>query len=444
MDMQGGASLKTDHLTGLLDRPSFIQCMVDAVQGAGPAGAAAIFLDIRHFARINDALGPRFGDELLRRFAHRLSRALPGGSVLGRISGDSFAMLIPDGMRLEEATVESVEFCGRPFLVGGNAVVLSSHLGAARSGGDIATGYDLLQAADIALHASIESGRRAVVYDPSMKTSAQRDYLIERDLRACVLQEQRSLQTGTRSDAFSLMFQPKVAASDGSLRGFEALLRWRTGGGVAVPPTEFIPIAERAGLMDGIGRWVLRAGCAALVGWPAGVPLAVNVAPSQLHNGDWLLAGLAAAMEEFAIDPARLEIEITESSLPSSDEAVLHDLARRGHKIWVDDFGTGHSSLDRLCRLPFHGLKVDRSITDTLSPEGAGAGDRLLGAVASIAGSLGMDTVVEGVQHLWQAARVRDAGIRTIQGYLHAPPLDAAAALHAIRTWTGRGDHSHA
>lgn len=433
----------SDLLTGLLDRRSFVDAMVREVEQAPGRPFATVFLDLQRFARINDALGPVAGDDLLRKFARRLEGFLEDDLLFGRITGDGFAVLVREADRLEEVIFQLVDLCDRPFLVGGNVINLASHLGAARTSEEVRTGYDLLHAAGIALHTSIDRGERVVIYHPAMKSNASRGYLIEQDLRASVLMEQRNLQTRASSDSFSLVYQPKVGAADDRLHGFEALLRWRMHDGTPVSPAEFIPVAERCGFMDTIGAWVLRAACAALAEWPRDLSVAVNVSPLQLQNGDWLLANITAALEEFGVHPRRLEIEITESALSTRHAPLLNEIAARGMRIWIDDFGSEYSTLARLCDLPFLGLKIDKSVTDRLTPEGSQTGMRLLSAISSITRSLGLESVIEGVENQFQADCAAQAGIRQIQGYHYSKPLSFDDAGAYIRRFTHTDELNH-
>lgn len=441
--MEDGRLSTDDPLTGLPGRAAFIDLVAQACADADADGVGLILLDLKRFASINDALGPRIGDALLGRVARRLSSGITGTVTAGRVSGDGFALLVPRAAGLEGAVLAVMEFCERPFLISGNVINISAHLGAARLGAGIADAYDLLHAADIALHRCIARGERAVFYDPSMKDIASRAYMVERDLRASLVVEHRNLQTRAASDAFRLLYQPKHCARDGRLCGFEALLRWSMADGTPVEPAEFIPIAERTGLIDLIGTWSLHTAARALAAWPAPVSVAVNVAPAQLRNADWLLSNLRECLSETGGDPARLEIEITESALEGDGRACLEEMRAMGLRVWVDDFGTDSSTLARLCALPFTGLKVDKSVTDTMTPQGGGSGDRLVAAVRSIAGALGVETVVEGVEHAWQAERLAALGIDLLQGYHFGRPMEFEAASALVAGGTVQEGHGY-
>jgi len=420
-----------DALTGLTDRGTFVAALVDRCARASQPDFVLLRVDLVRFARINTALGPQIADSVLRKVGQRLRAALPDALDLARVSGDGFAILLRNGEPLSHIFARVADLVGRPIMVGGKLVELEAYIGAAelRPDAGIGDGYELLQASEIALACAARVPDRQMVFVPGMKADVSREYLIERDLRAILATEQRALLTGAASSQFSLAFQPKMDLGTGRLAGFEALLRWSMLDGTPIPPAEFIPVAERCGLMHLIGVWVIRAACAALAQMPEDVTIAVNIAPAQLNRPSFVLGNIRDALSEHGIARGRLEAELTESELDVEDAGILRELADIGLALWIDDFGTGHSSLARLTDLPFTGLKIDKHLTRSLTQAGDTPADRLLEAILSVAAALGLATVIEGIEDSAQLARARAAGCGYGQGYFYAEPLSREQAL---------------
>lgn len=435
--------MRDDLVTGLLDRQSLIDVMVSKVVVGSGGHHGAVVIAVDQFPLINDALGLPAGDALLRAIGGRIRSAIGERGLCGRTGGATFAVFLFDGCDTGSILETLQDLCRRPFLIGGQAVTLACHFGAATSGTDVRTAHDLLHAADLASHASASLAQPAMLYDPSMRAGAQRSFHLAQELRAAVMRDYETLQTARTTDAFSLAFQPKITSATRLLRGFEGLLRWTAPDGTEIAPSEFIPLAERAGLIDILGAWCLRAGCMALARWPEEISLAINVSPAQLHRADWLLATLGDAVTAAGISPHRLQIEITETALNDRAAPVLEQIVARGHRIWLDDFGSGYSTLARLFELPFTGLKVDKSITSRLADGPEGASFRLLAAVSAIATAHGIDSVIEGIETEQQAREACAAGIALLQGYLFAKPMNGEETDAFIRRWIDRLDVSH-
>jgi predicted signal transduction protein with EAL and GGDEF domain len=294
-------------------------------------------------------------------------------------------------------------------------VVVGTSVGVALSPTDGTDAHVLLKNADLALYRAKSEGRGcARFFEPEMDAQIRRRRALELDLRAAHAEQQ-----------FELWYQPQVDATTGALGGFEALLRWRHPVRGLVSPADFIPLAEEIGLIVPLGEWVIRQACAHAAAWPATVRVAVNVSAAQFGSGSLervVLGALAAA----ALDPRRLELEITESVLLTDTEATLatlHRLRGMGVRISLDDFGTGYSSLSYLRRFPFDKIKIDRSFVHDLKRADSAA---IIEAVAELAAKLGMATTAEGVETAEQLALVRDKGCTEAQGYLISPPRPVA------------------
>jgi EAL domain-containing protein (putative c-di-GMP-specific phosphodiesterase class I) len=258
-----------------------------------------------------------------------------------------------------------------------------------------------------------------------MDTELQTRRLLEIDLRRAI-----------ELDQFEVAYQPQFQLEPEALIGFEALVRWRHPTRGYVSPGDFVPIAEEIGLIAPIGEWVLRAACRAAAAWPAPLSVAVNVSPLQFRNPG-LVAAVAAALETSRLDPARLELEITEGALLDNTETVLrvlHALKAMGVKISMDDFGTGYSSLSYLQKFPFDQIKIDQIFVR--GSDGSADSRAIVRAVTALGASLGMRTIAEGVETPQQLARIRADGCDSVQGYLTGRPMDAAAVATLLASYT--------
>jgi diguanylate cyclase (GGDEF)-like protein/PAS domain S-box-containing protein len=416
-----------DALTGLPNRKLFAERLGQALIRAASGGGrrpAVLLLDCDRFKLINDSLGHAAGDELLIGLAHRLSLCMRRADTLARLGGDEFAVLTEGDddspLRLAQRLQEA---CRRPFVLRGRDVHISLSIGTAILGDVPIEPNELLRNADIAMYEAKSRGRSTtVLFEWAMHSRVLDRLQIEYELRAAVA-----------GDQLFVLYQPIVALADGSIAGFEALVRWRHPERGLIPPDAFIPVAEESGMIGTLGEEVLRKATAEMARWlrredaPDRLFLAVNLSPLQLDDGK-LPQRMAGILAESGLAPDRLKLEITETAIMANPIDVRETLAALdalGIRLCMDDFGTGYSSLSQLHSFPFDTLKIDRSFIARLS-----SGDEAVAIVRSIlmlAENLGLSVVAEGIEDPLQREWLRAHGCAFGQGWLFARPLESAA-----------------
>jgi two-component system CheB/CheR fusion protein len=421
-----------DELTRLPNRVLFGDRIQQAIGRAAARDeqVAVMFVDLDEFKLVNDALGHATGDELLRIVAQRLRDCVRGGDTVARLGGDEFALLV------EHASVADAEALARrvvdllaePLVVSGRILYVGASVGVGlypRDGTDAAT---LQQAADVAMYAAKAKGKRTYhFYTGDLGRALDHQ-----------LQLEMGLHWAIERDELRLLYQPQVHLVTGEVVGVEPLVRWQRPGGAWLMPASFIPVAERNGLIDGIGLWVAREACRQMVAWQAqgyDVPrMSINVSAAQFrHHG--LPARLSAMLAEHGLAPSRFVIELTESALMADPDAAhqqLRQLKAAGLRVSIDDFGTGHSSLACLRRYPLDELKIDRSFIIDL--ERSARDVAVLRSILTLSQALALDVVVEGVETRGQHALLRELGCEVAQGFLFSRPVSAEAA----RRWLPR------
>ncbi|WP_428492291.1 putative bifunctional diguanylate cyclase/phosphodiesterase [Rhodopila sp.] len=421
-----------DPLTGLHNRRHFNQVLRDLAEtdcsdGGHPNGHTVLTIDLDRFKAINDTLGHPIGDALLCLAAKRLRQEIRADDLLARLGGDEFVILIASDERAEPLAARMVEVLSRPFLVEGHVANIGASIGIAGFVAGEASADDLMRYAELALYdAKSAGGGTWRLFDPAMAAQAQARRELETALRKALTM-----------DELSLVYQPQLNVSTQRVTGFEALLRWSHPTLGQVSPSTFIPVAEEIGCIVALGEWVLKTACQEATRWPAAISVAVNVSPRQLGDSGRLAAAVRSALHSSGLPPQRLELEITEGAMLSTDPHVLetlHGLRASGIRIAMDDFGTGYSSLSQLRSFPFDKIKIDRSFVAALGFNREAAA--MIQAIATLGAGLGMTTIAEGVETEDQAALVGAHGCTDIQGYLLSRPIAAAAVDEFISRYS--------
>ena len=424
----------TDSLTGLANRFTLHGALRAAI--AQRRLVALLALDLDHFKLVNDTLGHAAGDKLLQTVAARLLACRRPADLVARLGGDEFAVLVLDdidgSLDVDALSQRLIDVLEVPVELGGRSMRASASIGVARTasgpGDAVASADDLLVHADIALYAAKKAGRaRYATYSSDLGDRNRRSVMIEQELRQAVQRGQMELH-----------WQPKVDIESSRVVGAEVLLRWRHPqlGGVA--PIEFIPIAEKSGAIREIGIWVLREACRITAAQLPGLTVSVNVSPAQLHD-DEFTASVRDALHASALDPFRLELEITESVfIDDVDGALqrLHSLRALGVRVALDDFGTGYSSLAYLRRFPFDTLKIDRAFVNELM--NSIDTRAIVQMISQLALTLNMRTVAEGVESAAQLSVVASVGCDEIQGWLVSPACPIDEFLVFWKAWMHR------
>ncbi|WP_210168844.1 bifunctional diguanylate cyclase/phosphodiesterase [Aureimonas sp. D3] len=413
-----------DALTGLKNRRMFAESVVDFLERGE---VTMLSIDLDRFKKVNDLLGHTVGDELLHKLSARLESCLRPDELAFRLGGDELAVLLrAPSERIAALAQDIIIQAALPFDIAGHAVTVGCTIGIATA----APGDDamvLQQKADLALYSAKTAGRnRFEVYQDGMREQEVDKRALEQDLSLAVSLGQ-----------FELWYQPLYSLPGRMLCGFESLIRWRHPVRGLVPPVDFIPLAERSGLIAEIGAWVIEEACRQASLWPAPLYVSVNVSALQLRSAT-LPAEFAQALARHRLSPSRIEIEITETAMVEHSDQIamtLTSLRALGLRIAMDDFGTGYSSLAHLREFKIDRLKIDRSF---VAASGEDAGEdvgsaAIVRAVLSMARELGIDTTAEGIEDETQLQRLTELGCGTAQGYLLGRPLDERAVEALLR-----------
>ncbi len=430
-----------DSLTGLPNRRNMQEVLESTLTEAGLGGGKVglLFVDLDDFKAVNDAVGHDGGDQVLTQIAKRLQAAARGSETVTRPGGDEFVVIANQGhgqAPLSDVARRVIDVLREPVSVGPREFRLTCSVGIARFPDDAHDARTLMRYADIAMYQAKAAGKNThEFYNAQMQDRWMRRLAMENALRG-------ALRGALECGEFQLVYQPQIDMDSRELVGAEALLRWRSQALGDVPPEVFIPVAEDIRVVGAIGRWVVESVCAQLREWiDAGRPaprIAVNLSPLQLDAElprEW-----ARAMAQAKIAPELLEAELTESCVMRDAEAnadTLRALSALGVRISLDDFGTGHSSLSMLTRLPLNAVKIDQSfVQDIRNAEGA----QVVSAIVTLAHRLGLDCMAEGVETEMQEAYLREIGCDAYQGYLLSRPMPADVFAHrflpvdAVRT----------
>ena len=415
-----------DPLTGLPNRVNLLERLDRAVEDMRDGTRlpfAVLFLDLDRFKLVNDSLGHAAGDAMLVEVGRRIASVIGGDDMVARLGGDEFAVLlaqVEDPAQAEEVAARMLRRIGRSMWVAGREVFPSASIGIAIWQPYYRHGEELLRDADAAMYRAKALGRdRSVVFDEEMRAEAMRLLDLEADLRRAI-----------QNDAFEPHLQPIVRLSDGAVAGHEALLRWKHELHGALPPSEFIGVGEDSGLIQQVDwlmyrrviEWMARSGGSSYV--------SINVSPRHFHADDFA-DRLLRMLDEADADPRRLRIEITEVALLDDAPRALRILnTLRGHGVLalLDDFGTGFSALSYLHRFPIQALKIDRSFVAGLEGEMHAESLALVRAILALAGTLGIETIGEGVESEHQRRLLAELGCNYGQGFLFGQPFPAPPA----------------
>lgn len=422
-------AMQIDTLTGLPGRDLFEEQLDHAVSTCETVALLCFGLD--GFSKINESLGTGVGDLVLREVGKRLQQCIRGSvsshphDVVGRLGGDQFAVCVtglPDACSLAGFATVALTALAQPYRVSGHTLFLTASAGGSTYPAQADSVHALLLNAESALHHAKPDGPGMYAYfDSAMNRRVARTLLIHNELHS-------ALHAGD----LELYYQPQIRIATGKVVGFEALLRWHHATLGAIPPSEFIPIAEQSGIIVQVGEWVLRTAAQQAARWIAqghqGFRIAVNISARQFV-GQNLPELVGRILKETGIPPSALELEVTESLAlhnVANTLATLHECKALGVHLAMDDFGTGYSSLSYLKRYPLDTLKIDQSFVRNIPHD---LGDvAITRAIVAMAQSFGLSLVAEGVETPEQLAYLRELGCDDVQGYLFSPAVPAPQA----------------
>ncbi len=418
-----------DALTDLPNRNLFIETLkfiLEKHKQTPNYNFAVLFLNLNRFKTINDSLGHSTGDRLILNVAKRLTEAVREGDLVARFSGDEFGIILNNVTEIDEALViaDSIkQKIGTPFFINEREVYSSVSIGIAKGSKDYVEADEILRDADIAMYQAKDKVKGIEVFNRAMHTRALTLLQIETDLRYAL--ERHEL---------CAYFQPIMELSSMKLVGFESLIRWNHPTRGLIPPIEFISVSEETNLIVPITLWILRYSCEKLFEWQnksplnKGLFLSVNLSGKHFAHRD-LVSQVRRILIETKIDPADIKLEITESAVMENAEVaikMLKELKEIGVQLSIDDFGTGYSSLSYLHRFPIDTLKIDRSFVSTME-DGSENGE-IVRTVISLAKTLGMNVVAEGIETVHQLHQLRILNCEYGQGYLFSRPVPVIEA----------------
>lgn len=428
-----------DSLTNLPNRKHFndrLRRSIEQYQDDARKTFFVLFLDLRKFKNINDSLGHALGDKVLQIAAKRFVRMLNADDMVARIGGDEFAVLlkgVSEVGKAQKIARRIYDNIAQPFSLSGNSLSVSVNIGIAASDAEYHSPEEILRDADIAMHYAKEWQSGVAVFTRELRERFLERIRYETDLRHAV-----------QRNELTMHYQPLIDIQDGTLMGFEALLRWHHSEYGNIPPNKFIPIAEESGLIVPITVWILEQTTTQLAAWQRLDPsyrdliVSVNISGKHLSNDD-LIADVKRALSISKIDPRSLKLEITESTAMENAEHTIDMLNRLkllGVQLSIDDFGTGYSSLSYLHRLPFDTLKIDRSFVYSVGEDGENS--EILQTIISLAKNLKKKVVAEGIETEPQLKLLQRLGCDYGQGYLLARPQtveNTETLLYARKTW---------
>ena len=428
-----------DTLTRLPNRLQLTEALAKALQAAEKWSGRCGFMmiDLDRFKAVNDTLGHPVGDRLLARVSDRLRSIMTDNELCSRLGGDEFAIVIKDASDMEYMEIlaqKIIDTLSQLYEIDQHTLYIGASVGTAIGPRDGRTVEMLMRSADLALYRSKDQGGGAFNhYEPKLHVQAEERRVMEIALRKAL-----------ENDELLLNYQPVVSADDGSVVGFEALLRWNSPKFGNVSPVKFIPLAEDARLIIPIGEWVLRTACREAMNWPSSVKVAVNVSADQLTEPNFIDT-VVSALEDSGLPAHRLEIEVTESIFMREGQGAaetLDEIIALGINLSLDDFGTGYSSLGYLRKTRFTTIKVDRSFVQGAAKK-APESLAIIRAVVAMADSLGMSTTAEGAETEEEVQMIKSLGCTKIQGYYFGRPMVAEDARILFNTFDAEAIEYH-
>jgi diguanylate cyclase (GGDEF)-like protein len=417
-----------DDLTDLPNRVQFHSLLQAALKAPLKPGQqlALLSVDLDQFKEVNDTRGHPTGDELLRLVAKRLRYCVQCDDLVARFGGDEFQVLLrtpADPKHAGQIAERIIDRLSQSYRIDGHIITIGASIGIALSLGEVTNADDLLRSADVALYQAKADGRGICrIFDPAMDQALQRKREVGQTLREAIAK-----------NALELHYQPVVDNRTGRIVACEALVRLRDPLDGLVSPAEFIPIAEETGLIVALGDWVLRRACRDAMSWPEHIRVAVNFSPKQFMINNDLVDEIKDALVKSGLPPSRLEVEITESTIIETKDALakLGEISALGVKISLDDFGTGYSSLSYLRQFPVDKIKIDRSFAQDVKSR---ASQAVIGSVSVLAQLLNVDLVIEGIETQEQLSALKMWNVHLIQGYFFSRPRPIADILPLLRT----------
>jgi diguanylate cyclase (GGDEF)-like protein len=429
-ELEARALARHDPLTGLPNRRFFAEKLDEYLRGANDTQRLAVLmLDLDGFKTVNDRYGHAAGDKALSEFARRVAILLHAGSVLARIGGDEFAIIMPKIDSLDDPTHLARRIAAavaEPFVIDDLTAEFGVGVGIAIAPDDGTEPDELVRRADRALYRAKGAGPSSVrFFEPEMDTHVERRIQIEREFRSALA-----------SNIIVPHYQPLVSLDGNRIIGFEALARWNSETLGYVPPDVFIPIAEETGLINVLGDQLFRRACLDAKAWPEKFTLAFNISPIQLRDPTIGLR-ILSILGQTGFSPRRLEIEITESALVQNVpvvQSVIDDLRRAGVRIALDDFGTGYATLTQLLSFHLDKIKIDRSFVSHLDKSDKSDDSLVIvRAILGLAKGLGLTTTAEGVEDAAQLAYLKANGCAEGQGYLFSKAVPAVEIPALLR-----------
>lgn len=443
MSTQSLQTYSTDPLTALADRQGLQQVLASCTE---PAPLAVLSVQISQFGKVNSGLGGNLADKVIIKTANRLQKTFPDAFLIARTHGDHFCLLIADNEHLNTQIARLRDFTQRPLVLSGHVIVLSVRVGFARQSTLGQALETLLHASEIALQEAKDHHIEVCEFSEDMRKRAELSHQMENDLRVSLVNQHQDLHRALNNKEFVLWYQPIFDLKTREVVSFEALIRWFHPIRGLIPPDKFIPVAEKIGAIDVLGRWIIEKAIHDASLWPPArsgnlVGVSINVSPIQMLHPDLVAMALSDALNKHKLTPERVKLEFTETAAISEKMTEsLNLLTDLGCELAMDDFGTGYSSLSQLNHLPLNYLKLDRSfINDLDSPDPITRNkcQRLIEAVLSLSKTYQLLPIVEGVETASQVQQLESMGVPLVQGFYFAKPMPFGDTLALLTLQEG-------